>query len=632
MKEKKSGLEESERKLYAREFEETYLPARSSFYSRDPEVAREWEREDAPKKERRPLTMFQKLFFASLAFFGVALAAALFLLFSGGNIVSSENVDIKVLGPVSVAGGEELSLQISVTNNNNTPLEYTDLSVTYPDGTRSVDGTEALPRIRKSLSVIKSGETVNEVIRSSLYGKEGSEQKIQIAVEYRVSGSNAIFVKETEYTVSLSSAPLSVSVDTLSEVNANQEITLSITVSSNAESSVEDVLLRAQYPFGFEPSDATPRPRYGTTVWELGTIKPGEVIPITVKGIIRGQDNEEKVFTFSAGRRDVKNEREISAIYSLASTEISVKRPFLSVDARISGSEESKVVVSAGERTSVDILWANNLPARVSDVSIEARLEGEGFEKASVQVGSGSYRSVDNKIIWNSGTYSDLASIDAGQSGTLSFAFLPAAIHLGAGIKNPAVRITINISGRRVNDAGAEENVSSVAVRDILVNSDMRLLARALYYSGPFQNIGPLPPRADQKTLYTVVWTLANSSNDITNTIVRGTLPPYVSWVGRIDPAGQNVSFDEKTGEVSWRPGDIPAGAGFSRPAVEVAFQVALTPSISHIGKELELVQNIRVSGTDRFTEAEIVKTRPSLTTNLSSDPSFNSSQAQVVK
>lgn len=633
MKEKKSGLEEAERTLYAREFEETYAPTRSSFYSRDPEVTREWKEKNTPKKkEHRPLTMFQKLFFASLTFFAIALATALLLFFSGGNVVSSENVDIQVVGPIAVPGGEDLSLQISVTNNNTTELEYTDLSLSYPEGTRSADGKESLPRMRKSLGTVKAGETVVEIARASLYGKEGAEQKINIAVEYRISGSNAIFVKEAEYTVSLSSAPLSVSVETLSEVNANQEIELSITISSNAQSPVEDVLLRAQYPFGFDPTDATPRPRFGTTVWELGTIKPGEIIPIKIKGIIRGQDNEQKIFTFTAGRRDVKNDREISAVYSLASAEIAVKRPFLSVDARIDGSSESKVTAQAGDRTAVDIAWANNLPVRVSDISIEARLEGEGFEKQSVQVANGSYRSVDNIIVWNSGTYSDLASIDAGQSGTLSFAFLPATARLGTQLKNPAVRITVNISGRRVNDAGAAESISSVIIRDIVVNSDMRLSSRALYYTGPFQNTGPMPPRADQKTFYTIVWTLANSSNDITNTLVRGTLPPYVLWVGRVDPAGQNISFDEKTGEVLWRPGDIPAGAGFSRAGVEIAFQIALTPSVSHIGKELQIMHEIISSGVDRFTGDEIVKTRPPLTTNLSSDPSFNSAQAQVVK
>ena len=161
--------------------------------------------------------------------------------------------------------------------------------------------------------MVKAGETINEIIRSSLYGKEGTEQSIGIAVEYRVEGSNAIFVKEAKYTVLLSSAPLSVSVDTFSEVNANQEIELRIVVASNAGSPIEDVLLRAQYPFGLNLRIQS-RARAMVRRCGNGHNQTRRSRPDSLKGVVRGQDNEQKVFTFTAGRRDDKNEREISAV------------------------------------------------------------------------------------------------------------------------------------------------------------------------------------------------------------------------------------------------------------------------------------------------------------------------------
>lgn len=630
-----SGLEEKEKKLYTREFEETYAPTRPSFYSRTPAVSSEWEK-TAPditmKKKRAGTTMFQKLFFASLAFFGVALAVSLTLFFSGGNVISSENVDIKILGPVAVPGGEELSLQISVTNKNKTSLQSTNLAVTYPEGTRSADGSVLMSRFNESLGEVKSGETVHEIVRGVLYGKEGTEQKVVIAVEYRVDGSNAIFVKEVEYVVSLSSAPLSVSVETTSEANANQEIVLKVVVSSNAQSPIEGVLLRAEYPFGFEPSDASPRPRYGTTVWDLGTIRQGDTIPITIKGVLRGQDTERKIFGFAAGPRDPENEREISSVYSVSSAEVIVKRPFLSVDAHIDGSDKERVVVDVGDRVPVEIFWANNLSSRITDVSIEAHLEGSGFDKSSVQVAGGFYKSSDNRIIWNGESTKDLASIDAGVSGTVSFAFIPATTKAGVQITNPNARMNINIRGRRVNEQGATDDVSSVITRDIVVNSDLRLAPRTLYYSGPFQNTGSMPPRADTKTSYTIVWTVTNTSNDVGGVTVRGVLPPYVSWMGKIDPPTASVSYDEKTGAILWRTGDVDAGAGFSRGAPEVAFQVVLASSLSHIGKSPELMTSITFSGIDQFTGTALTGTRAPLTTNLSTDPLSKSIDAQVVK
>ena len=77
------------------------------------------------------------------------------------------------------------------------------------------------------------------------------------------------------------------------------------------------------------------------------------------------------------------------------------------------------------------------------------------------------------------------------------------------------------------------------------------------------------------------MWTITNSSNNMTNTIVRGTLPPYVSWVGRIDPAQAGVSFDEKQAKWCGAIGRcVIRRAGF-RAAPEVAFQIVFTPSVS---------------------------------------------------
>lgn len=635
MKER-SGIEDLKEDLYKRDRKEKYAPVRSSFFIRESAVPASWGGEKTGEKTSSgsvsSLTMFQKLFFASLAFFVLAVIGSLFLFFSGGNIVSSENVDIKVLGPIAVPGGEELSLQIAITNNNKTPLEYTDLVVEYPEGTRSADGGSALPRFRKSIGEVKSGETVNEIVRASLYGKEGTTFSIPISIEYRVGGSNAIFVKEVAYQVSLSSAPLSIFVDTLTEVNANQEITLHVTISSNAEAPVEDVLLRVEYPFGFEPSSAEPKPRYGMTIWELGTIESGKSVSVSLSGILRGQDNEEKTFAFLAGRRDERNERDIAAIYSLASAEILVKRAFLSVDARFNGDGADTVAVNGGERVRVEIDWANNLPSRVSDVSIVARFEGEGFSRSSIDVSGGYYRSSDNTIIWNGESVRDFVSLDSGKSGTVSFSFIPETMQGNDPIGSPDIRMAINIFGRRVNDSGAMEDTSSVLTRKVLVNSDIRLTTRAVYYVGPFSNTGLLPPKAETQTTYTIIWTITNTSSDVSGTVVRGVLPPYVSWTGRIDPASTRISYDEKTGEVVWRAGDVDAGAGFSRAAPEVAFQVALTPSVSHVGKSPDILTGITISGSDRFTGKTISRARPLLTTNLSTDPSFHSGDAQVVK
>ena len=203
-----SSIAELKNILYRRNYNNKKQSVRPEFYSRRPEVQKTWNTKDAEISSESTLdspnvsksNMFKKLFIFSVIFFVGALGVASVLFFSGENIVSSDNVDINVLGPVSVAGGDELSLQISITNNNNTDLKYTDLLVEYPDGAREAsDASKDLKRSRESLGVIKSGGNVNKIIRTVMYGQEGSSKVIKITVEYRVDGSNAIFVKSKIY-------------------------------------------------------------------------------------------------------------------------------------------------------------------------------------------------------------------------------------------------------------------------------------------------------------------------------------------------------------------------------------------------------------------------------------------------
>ena len=43
------------------------------------------------------------------------------------------NIDIMVTGPTSVSGGEKVSLDVMVRNNNNTDLKSAELRMEYPE-------------------------------------------------------------------------------------------------------------------------------------------------------------------------------------------------------------------------------------------------------------------------------------------------------------------------------------------------------------------------------------------------------------------------------------------------------------------------------------------------------------------
>jgi hypothetical protein len=79
-------------------------------------------------------SFFKKFFYFSLGFAVLAALFATVMFFTGGNTVSNANIEITVLGNSFTAGGEELPLQVEVSNKNASALELADLFVEYDNG------------------------------------------------------------------------------------------------------------------------------------------------------------------------------------------------------------------------------------------------------------------------------------------------------------------------------------------------------------------------------------------------------------------------------------------------------------------------------------------------------------------
>mgnify|MGYP001594395415 FL=1 len=85
------------------------------------EVRAQWEEEGGPVRLRRRAGRGAKVFFIfSALFFLLAAGFAVYRFREGGRGISSDNVEMTITGPVSIDAGEELSLQVTMTNHNPT--------------------------------------------------------------------------------------------------------------------------------------------------------------------------------------------------------------------------------------------------------------------------------------------------------------------------------------------------------------------------------------------------------------------------------------------------------------------------------------------------------------------------------
>src|SRR3989338_6520831 len=142
-----------------------------------------------------------------------------------------------------------------------------------------------------------------------------------------------------------------------------------------------------------------------------------------------------------------------------------------------------------------------------------------------------------------------------GSEERLSFRLTPLLYsNIAKGVR-PEIEITIKARGERILESGSVEMVSSVETRKIVLATDITLSSKIVRSAGNLENSGPIPPKADAPTTYTVVWSINNSFNQVSNVEVRATLPSYVKWTNIKSPASEIFSFNPVSNEVVWSVG-----------------------------------------------------------------------------
>lgn len=622
-----STLERLRRKLYAPEAPASFPEPTLSRTPAPVTSGNEgWAPPVPPVVSKKSRVSWAALFLGvAMLFFVVAVASAAYFLIFGGRSVSTDRISIVTDGPTSISSGDIVTLLISIENRNPVTVMSTTLMAEFPDTARSPENEEQpFTHYEDTVGDILPGETGTRSVRAVLYGSEGERTVIPIRFEYRIEGSNAVFVKEAEYEVQITSSPISVRAEAVSEAAVGQPLTFAVTVRSNAKEPLENVAVYAQYPFGF-----TARRGEGP-VFPVGTLAPGEERTITVTGTLTGENNDERVFRFTGGIRRDEQTSVLAISYSTAIASVTLAKPFLLASLSLNRDTSSAPVIEAGAAVQGIVSWVNTLATPVLDGQVTVKLSGAALDTSSVSAYGGFYRSSDTSIIYSRETDSGLGNLAPGATGNGTFNFRTKPATTLAGMKNPTITATISVAGRRVGESNVPENISSSVTRTIKVGTDLSLLAKSLYSTGAFNNTGPWPPVADQETTYTIDLALTNTVNSVADGVVSGVLPSYVRYVGATSPSDGSITYNAATRTVTWRAGEVAAGTGFGSSARSAAFQVALLPSVSQRGTSPILMSSIRVTGTDRFTQKALSLTRPDITTQTVSDPGYVQGKGEV--
>lgn len=612
-------IDDLRRRLYARGPEVTG-DIRHNLEDTKIDVARDWgtpgPAADAPLENAPTRHKFRTIvLLGSLFVFLLTVVASGFYLYHGGNQISGDNIDISIAGPNTIGGGEVISLQVGLSNQNAVAIESATLILKYPPGTRTTEEPiENLFEERVWVDTLNPGEAKNITIQASVFGEEGDSKQINATLEYRIAGSNGTFYKDaTPLDFQVVSSPVVLQVSSVRKVASGQEVEVTIDVKSNASTPFKDLLISASYPNGFTYQSATPEPAFGQNVWRIDELKPEASTKIKLRGTVQGLTDEALRLNVSAGPSDPNNQFIVGATLTESFTEFVIERPFIDVDVLVNTDSVNPAILNAGETAGVQIVVNNTLDESVYDMVVEVVPSGNALKEATVKSRQGFYDSNTGIIRWEVSNNKDLQQVSAGGSRTVDFSIIP-----GSGQSTASFELVVNVYGRRVAEQSAQEQLFGTVPVTIKYSSSVEVSGRANYMSGP------IPPKVAESTSYTVTLTAEAGGNDATDVVVKTSLPVYVTWDNEFAAEG-NVVYNPVSREIEWQAGNIDGGK-----QKDLVFKVSVLPSSSQVGIKPILLNRQTMTAKDRFTGANLSDDSALITTELPPSSGYDENNGQV--
>src|SRR3989338_1995011 len=170
------NLEKLKKKLYQKGRKFSDRLKRETLRQEENQTSMYWQKEDTEKKDMSDFPILKNGIFKRLKIFVYLLVvfvvlaggAAAYLIYSGGNIVSSSNVSIDANGPIYVDGGQPARFNFTIRNQKSVSLD----------------------RIGIPLENLEPGAEVNKSLDIVFWGLENEEKKITANFEYRFAESN----------------------------------------------------------------------------------------------------------------------------------------------------------------------------------------------------------------------------------------------------------------------------------------------------------------------------------------------------------------------------------------------------------------------------------------------------------
>ena len=515
------------------------------------------------------------------------------------NAYSREYMKLEILAPDAAAGGEEITYVVKYKNNSDFSLEQLTLVFDFPAGSVAAEGNQR--RVTKELGDIYPGQEQTVEFKGRLFGRQGERKEAKALLWYRPRNISAKYEAQTSSVTLLSSSPVRLEWDLPGSAENLKELDFFLTYDSSSDYPLSDLLLKVEYPEGFEFVSSVPA-SVGSNEWNIGLLNKGQGGKIALRGHLQGNLKEAKTFTAIIG-----SWKDGTFLVLKESTRaIEVATPQVLVTQKVNGS--SDYVASPGDTLHYEVSFRNLSDQSLQNLSLISTIEGRALDLSTINASLGRVGQGDASILWDDSGVSQLQYLGPGDEGTVEF-FVDVKdewSRVNSREKNFIIRNTVLVQNARNRF-------------DVKVNTQLDLEQKVVRQLADetFENTGPIPPQVGIPTTYTVIWRVDSRYNDARNVVVKASLPSEVEPTGKQMPQSAQLSYNSETREVEWRVGDIAAGAGTQDGVSSVAFQIKFIPSLGQRGTAPQLIYEARAEGEDAFTSRQVSDTAPGVSSDL---------------
>ncbi len=570
-------------------------------------------------RRKKKKTSEEKVFKLASLFFGLGLlvlmagGVAAYLAFKN----DSGNIQLAIDAPAGdIYRGVPVKIDFKVDNNTESILSNPRLVIKIPaEKLVSLDDPGG-SLISVSLDPVGPRNLAKKTIRFLPIAPLDSPIKIKAVLSYNLG--RTVFEVKAEKEITVSKNSVEFSFRRPEQIIGGSIFQLDVDYKNVSPFDFKNLNLKLDYPGEFKYVSANLEPDVLTNIWRLGGLNAGSEGSLKIQARLEGSVGVDyplkaKITTELGGKA-----------YVIAAGESKLTINSSPITLRVDLNGVKNYVSRLGDRLNYTITYLNQTGIALNNTVVSAELISPLFDLSSLDT-NGRIDFGSKTVIWDQKTNPELALVEPNRSGQVKLSVnLKKVFPIGRlGDKNYTLKLRVKLSSPSVPYYLEADRTTALTELENKVAGLLKVDAKALFRdanSGIINN-GGLPPSVGEPTQFTVHWAVSNFANDVSDVLIRATLPPNVKFTGVVKSnIDSQPAFDEQSRTVSWQIDNIKANSGVLTPPIEAVFQIEATPTIDMIGKYEPLLGQTTITARDDFANIGLVGYDNPLDTSLNDD------------